>query len=197
MLSKRLPTDALGPSVSVSKLLSSSHGMVEDTRVTTEPRDLAAHGQWRFQERLICFQARLKTAGAPPFANTVLAWLVLKTHVLSSNLAQAGGWWGATHPVCKHTARIVNGRVSKKTLIMHGGLQQALQKTTQRLLSKLAHGFKPGGGGGFGGAQPPPPVCIALARLASKTLICCQASCTSGGLGGAAAPQLANTPLAW
>ena len=150
----------------------------------------------RFQERLICFQARLKTAGAPPFANTVLAWLVLKTHVLSSNLAQAGGWWGATHPVCKHTARIVNGRVSKKTLIMHGGPQQALQKTTQRLLSKLAHGSKQGGGG-FGGAQPPPPVCIALARLASKALICCQASCTSGGLGGAAAPQLANTPLAW
>ena len=59
---------------------------------------------------------------------------------------------GAGPSISKHTARIVNGGVSKKKIhITHG----RLQKTTQRLSSKLAHGSKQRGGWG-GGAQPPP-----------------------------------------
>ena len=135
MRSKRLPNDALSPSVSESKILSSLYGMVEDTRITTEPRDLGAHGEWReFKKRLICFQTRLKTAGAPLFANTMLAWLISKKiRMLSGKLAQARGGAQPLMP-----ANIL--------------LAWWASKTTRRLLSKLADGLKQRGGWGC----PPP-----------------------------------------
>ena len=106
--------------------------------------------------------------GAPPFANTMLAWLVSKkTHMLSSNLAQAGGCWGAATPVCKHTARIVNGG---------GGGER-------RLSSKLAHSLRALG-------QPPPLQTPCSHGWFQKKLICCQASLHKRGVRGRSSPPI-------
>ena len=119
----------------------------------------------------------------PPFANTVLACLASKeTHMLSSKLAQAGGWWGAARPVCKHTARIVNGAVSNS----YNAWQ--VSTTTQRLSSKLAHGLKQWGGRGLGSAAPPTANTM-LAWLVSKKSYAVMQACTSGGLGGRRPPH--------
>ena len=84
----------------------------------------------------MCFQARLKTAGAPLFANTVPTWLISKeTHMLSSKLAQAGGWWGAAPLLATITACMVNGGVFKRLLLCVGGF-----KSDSEAVSKLAHG---------------------------------------------------------
>ena len=124
---------------------------------------------------------RLKTEGGlggrtPPICKHNARMVGFKkTHMLSSNLAQAGGCWGAATPVCKHTARIVNGG--------GGGGER-------RLSSKLAHGLR---------ALGSPPLCKHHARMVGfkNNSYAVRQACTSGGLGGAAAPQFSNTALAW
>ena len=102
---------------------------------------------------------RLTTAGGcggpqpAPFANRMLAWLVSKKHMLSSKLAQAGGWWGAApppRPLCKYTARMVNGAVSIRLILCMASCKndtEAVKQAYTRLRTA----------GGGGGGQPPSP----------------------------------------
>ena len=119
-------------------------------------------------------------APPPPFANTIM---------LSSKLAQAGGWRGAAPPVCKHTIRMVNGAVSVRLILCMASLKhdtEAVKQACTRL--KTA--------GGLGGRRPPAFAVTMLAWLVQTKNTCCHASLHKRGLGGAA-PQFANILLAW
>ena len=134
------------------------------------------HGEWRgFFKTLImrggllkrlrgCEQActRLKTAGGlgggrspPPFANTMLAWLVSKKYSYAVKQACAsGGLVGRSLPVCKHTARMVNGAVSIRLILC-----MASSKTVKQACTRLNTA-----GGGFRGWQHPPFANTILAK---------------------------------
>ena len=101
-----------------------------------------SHGDWKgskktlimhggLQKRLRGCRASLHTAlnsgglgGAQPtpFANRMLARL--KDSYAVKQACASGGWWGTPPPVCKHTARMVNGAVSIRLISMHGKLQK-------------------------------------------------------------------------
>ena len=105
----------------------------------------------------------------------------LKNHRLSCKLAQVGGWGGAGPSISKHTARMVNGAVSKKRL----RLRMAGFKKRLRGCQASLHTAQ-----NSGGVRSPPPICKHNARMVGfiKKLTCCQASLHKRGVGGANPP---------
>ena len=101
---------------------------------------------------------RLRTAGGlrgcsplPHLQTQCSHGWFLNHHRLSCKLAQVGGWGGAGPSISKHTARMVNGAVSKKRLILRmAGFKKRLRGCQASLHTAQ------NSGGGWGGAQPPP-----------------------------------------
>ena len=92
----------------------------------------------------------------------------------------SGGWGGggAGTPISKHTAGMVNGGVSNKTHIMHGGLQKRLRGCCSSL-------HKAQNSGGVGGRSEPHLQTQCSHGWFQNKLTCCQACLHKRGVGAA------------
>ena len=123
---------------------------------------------------------RLKTAGRPqaiPRLQTQCSHGRLQKKLIcwQASLHKRGGG-GRSPPVCKHTARMVNGGGSKRLILRMASFKNAPEAVNQAYTRlKTA--------GGWGGAAHPLFANTMLAWLVSKTLRGCQASLHKQGVG--------------